>query len=432
MKKEMFILATILIFSLNLVYAEPFLQIQNIDSLQSGETLFGEINIPDTETFSGNLQKENIKFYKDRKQLAVEKDIISYNNKYYFYIYLTTDGNFSLSIENILYKNPENILQSKNIQQEIQVKKIEEIIENQTSTKILSIKPGFVYSSSQENELTLTNNGNTELNLTFSDDEPELNIQPQQTRKIYPFSNSSFSFFNISSYKQFSVPFIFISINHPDNFVPEEKNSIRIVPTYLHANLVKLSQSNQSIEIFNFAEQDFNVSISKSLDSISIQDKILVNAKSSKNLSFEITSENEGYFEDNIIFQYTENNLSKKINVPIYIYIFPENATQEQMIVSDESCEELGGNSCNSGESCDGQSTITKAGEYCCIGTCTQVKKETSYSWLIGIGILILLAVAGFFIFKKYKKVKPETPEQKLKQSEENFNKRTKGSLTRS
>lgn len=87
------------IFILNLVSAIPEITFQN-EKFQPQETILAQIS----GEFAKEISDSDIKFFEGRKQISFEHEVSFYNDTYYLYIYINREGNFTLKIEDILYK----------------------------------------------------------------------------------------------------------------------------------------------------------------------------------------------------------------------------------------------------------------------------------------------------------------------------------------
>ena len=185
------------IFLISLATAVPTLTLQH-NEIQPGETIFGTIQT--TGEFTEGITKEDIKFFEGRKQVFFENDLIFSNGTYYFYAYTTREGNFTLKVLDILYKENET-LQSAGIVKDLIIK--EKLITggNESGIQILSIKPGFIGPTSNL-ELTLTNKGN----LSFEVDclENKTSLAPLVTEKVV--LPESQDFIICSAYEDFEIP----------------------------------------------------------------------------------------------------------------------------------------------------------------------------------------------------------------------------------
>tara|TARA_Y100000310_G_scaffold84575_1_gene81460 strand:+ start:760 stop:2142 length:1383 start_codon:yes stop_codon:yes gene_type:complete len=459
MKKQVALLFLFsFLFSISLVSTAPTLTLQHED-IQPGETLFGTISVSNSEEFTKTISSSDIEFFKNRKKIFIEHDITFYNDKFYFYAYMR-EGNFTLKINNILYKSGETIKETT-LEKNLTIKENPEIIqeerinatngtyyENITITKILSVKPGFFFGTN-ELEFTLENKGISELNISYNNGANEIPLSPEQNLKITPSisQNTTLSFLEFLTYKNFSVPIIYLSSEEIDeNLILELKPGV----LYLHVNLIAGQEQTETIGLFNFIEQnitDISITSNISIMEITNKDELeTIGARATKNISLTFNSEQEGFIEGEILVTYSFAEQEKNFTIPIFAYILPENSSQEDLenfefeefTELQNECESMNGTICSVGTVCTEQETYLGNSVYCCLTACESTSgngdgddDETSYGWLIGLLILIVLGVAGFFAYKKFKKTKPQKPEEKLQETGKLYEKRISGELTR-
>ena len=437
MKRVVILLFLLLV--INIASAEPILEIQNQDQgFQPGETLLAKISLQEGEQFFTTITLADIEFLEGRKKTFFEYDIVLYDNTHYLYAYLTRTGNFTLKINNILYKQAEELKQ-KTLTQDLEIKKNILNETNITTTKILSIKPGFKFTSTQP-EFILKNTGDSELNIDYNSQ--QISLQPTQIKTIQNTPQQTFSYLTISTYKEFKIPIIYIPLS-----IPTTQNTtqtfLKSEPSYLHVNLIKDQQppeNTQEITLFNFAEDNLtNIMISSDIEVLEIQNQNLsdIQAKSETPLTLNFNTNTEkNFLQGSIILKYTQQQSEQELTIPIYVYIASNESSQTQ--TSEESCEDLSGKICDySTESCS-ETPIYASGLPCCLGTCNKIKSDDkkSYGWVIGILIFVVLAIIGFLIFRKIRKTKQKTPEQHLQEKTQKFEidtktNKTKGNLTK-
>ena len=449
MKKSILFLSLFLILAF--AKAEPILLLHQ-EKFQPGETLIGEIKI-ESGNFSGELSKSNIQLYEGRRESLFDYELIKYENSYYLYSYLTKSGNFTLKIKDILYRGFSGILQSKSIEKNLTIVENPEIITeainqagtifyiNRTYRKILSIRPGVVFSISAP-EVILENKGDKEFNITYDLDklgESSLHkiLYPGRTEKIFIPAAKQFSTLIISAYNIFSVPIIYTG-------KPVDLNN-SISKTNLksdHINFkIKTKQKQKLIEklnLLNFENNTIsNLKINKNLAFLTIGEynsQIIGGGEKEINISF--YSEKQGFFIDNITILFEENKIKNQIIIPVEFYVYPANASIDQINktfeASNQTCEERGGAVCI-GE-CDGYASMARDG-WCCVGICTpDISEEDSSSgsgWIWGIVIFIFLVGGGFLLYKKVKSLKSKDPSKVIQENSSSFEKRLSGSLTR-
>lgn len=91
-------------------------------------------------------------------------------------------------------------------------------------------------------------------------------------------------------------------------------------------------------------------------------------------------------------------------------------------------CIDIGGVKCNPNEECSGEEIASSNGD-CCIGICNE-KKESSYGWIFGVLlILIVLGVLVFYYLKSKGRLKPKSGKEILKGKDDKFNLRMENKL---
>ncbi|MFH1237873.1 MAG: hypothetical protein ABIH79_00875 [archaeon] len=413
---------------ISLASAIPTLTLQHNET-QPGETIFATIIT--VGEFTKEILSSDIKFLEGRKEVFFESDITFYNNTFYLYIYTTREGNFTLEISNILYKEFDE-LKSITLEQPITIKNNFIIDEetNETRTEILSIKPGFIRTT-DEPKLKFINKGTSQLNLTYS--ENETSLQPQESTEIEIQQEGTFSNLKISTYKDFLIP-----VMRPapeDIIIPEVKHDLKYNPDLLLLELLTEEKSSATITLFNFGEENItDIKFISDISFLKIEKIESLEARGVHNLSLTLSPKNPGHVQGNINITYTQYGEEKNLSIPLSIFILPTGSTEEDFQISDENCEDKGGAVCTLEEDCDGDETFTRGGDYCCLGTCVPIETDeepTGFGWLLGLVILIALGFGGYYLYKKQKSIIPKNPHEQLKESSEKYSKRLTGKLQR-
>lgn len=443
MKKEALLI--LLILTITLATAEPTLTL-NKENFQPGETLLGEITT--TGEFTKQIQLNDIEFYQGRRKTFFEYDLAFYNQTHYLWIDLNRQGNFTIKINNILYKDAET-LKAKTIEKQLEIKSNPITIQeqqnisgntttiNKTITKILSIKPGFLFTSKQP-ELIISNKGSSELNITYQDQ--SISLSPEDFQKVQFTPNQTFSYFKFSSYADFNIPIIYISLTTPETNQSSQQinleSSLRPNPSHLQLKVIAKNKTTSILELVNFAEKNLTIdSIESDMEILELTAPDSISAKSIYNLSLEFFSEEQGFFKGNLTLSFTEQDSDEAqlVIIPLEIYVFPEQTNLEELEEEIQTCEEIGGQYCIFDQECEGEETY--AGGNCCIGTCKDKEPssdgEGGWSWLWGTLILLGLLVVGFFVYRKIKKTKPKKPEQQIKEKSKLYEMKIKGQLDR-
>ncbi|MFZ5955813.1 MAG: hypothetical protein ACOYT4_05290 [Nanoarchaeota archaeon] len=424
MKREALLFFVILFIAIT--SAEPALNL-NKQEFQPGETLIAEIK----GDFAKQISLNDIQFYEGKKRIFFERDLTFYNNTHFFYAYLTKSGNFTIVISSILYKNPD--LQSTTIEKQIEVK--ENFLDlNKTQTKIISVKPGFIFTSKIP-ELTLFNVGTQNLSISYESE--KIDLMPGESQQISFSPKDSFSYMSIQTYDTFQVPVIYNPLtNNSINLSSNKSDSgLQLYQENLEIKIVSNQKSNVTFTVINNAEENASdVLLNSNLEILEFPKIKDIPAKSAFNVTADLFSENFGYFKGQIEIKYSINKTPKTLIVPIEVYSFPDEAKNQSLELSEKTCEELKGFICNESQKCHGNYTFS-SGNFCCVGKCeerTDVTDSSKTRWLIGLMLLILLAIVILVSYKKYKKTGSLKPEESLKQSENNYQKRISGGLARS
>ncbi|MFA4960578.1 MAG: hypothetical protein WC548_02840 [Candidatus Pacearchaeota archaeon] len=398
------------IFFFSLVSSAPTLKFQHED-IQPGETILGTIEIE-----NGNFTKEillsDIKFLEGRKQIFIEAAIYFYDQKYFFYAYPTREGNFTLSINDILFKEEE--LKSINLEKKFEVKNI-------NKTKILSIKPGTIFFG-EEPSISFTNLGDSELNFSVKLDaknSTKISLKPSESENFYFISNKNLTFIEIETYKNFLIP---VMSEHNFKNISEEVY-LKYNPELILKNLIIGEKTNQTIELFNFGDEEIkNIEIVSDLDFLKFSELNNISKKTVHNLTVFFQHKNPGSFKGNINISYSQFNKTNKISIPLSLFVLQNGSTEENFTISIKTCSEINGVVCSTSEICEGESSFTKGGEYCCLSQCKKVEENSSTStWIYGILIFLLIGIVVYLLYAKSKKTRQKNPEEKIDEISKNY-----------
>jgi len=368
-------------------------------SYYPGETLQAEIS----GSFIDNLIENNIGIYKSDSvhKIPAESGMVKDGNKYLFYAVLPeleSAGDYYLKIDNTRYYL--NNIQTSN-----------PLISNftivNTNESYLSFNPGFIsatndfsvkikaYNQEQTVNVEFPETGFTEsFNLGNLEEKivyfsiAELNSSVKSTIKI----NS----YNVQAliYKKLQQTSDSAEITRPIDEI------IEIIPDEINATILpnldyyfKITIYNNLFETISPIEVSTSGSqIKASTSSIELSDR--------KDITLTINSANS--FNGKVTLKYKNSSIS----IPLRIIITKsQNDVAYTTIPTNElnTCSERGGEICNSdsGERCTGGSETFTSDGICCNGTC--VVSSSSSGWIWGLVLLILVGVAGYFIYKKQK-----------------------------
>src|SRR3989344_5571681 len=186
------------LLSLSIVSAVPTIIFQN-DPTQKGETILATITT--IGEFTKEILLNDLVFKEGRKEVPFEFEILT-----------------------------------KNI-----------TIENLTKTQILEIKPGLI-KLTEEPIIKLINKGNS--NLTLEIEEKEIFLLPNEVYEKVVVPNSTLTFLDIHTYKNFRVPIISLVSNSQSN-TSEESLDLKLRVDSLTVNIISGTNKKEIIELFN-------------------------------------------------------------------------------------------------------------------------------------------------------------------------------------
>jgi hypothetical protein len=424
------VLLLLFVFVLSVVSATPTLNPQ-FEDLQPGETFLA--NISTVGEFTRQITTSDIKFYEGRKEVFFESDITFYNGTFHMYVYTTREGNFTMEISQILFKEGGE-LKEATIEHPLNISTKPNSEENKSWTEILSIKPGFIFGSPSPT-LKLINKGNISLNITLLD--KSISLEPLQTHEEIITPEDAFSTIRVSSYKEFDIPIIHPTYN--GTFVPtEKKHDLKYNPELVLMNIILGREATASIELFNFGENNLtNLRISSDVSFLDVSELENIPPRGDHNLTLTFSPESPGHIKGNVFILYNQLGEDNNVSIPLSLFVLPEGSTEENFAESNETCEGKGGLVCADGEICNGAATFTKGPVYCCLAACVPDPKgpgnsEWGLGWVVGVIILLGLGGLGYYFYRRTKKTKQKKPDEKLKESSEKYNKRIKGVVQRS
>jgi|SRR3989338_5609687 len=425
-----------------IISAIGFINISNVSSIEiilskdnyfPGETLQAEI--------TGNfiqLNKNNILIYENNipRLTPVISDLIKYNDIYYFYAILPNkEGNFSLRIENAEYLDNGKPV-SDSITKDFALSTLNE--------SAISVNKGFIVADGEKISLNIKSlNGNL-------DTKAELQ-ETNQTQLIHLIEGIDKKIeFNIKDVNKnrvdiiiddYKIPVFLININDNPITNPEKIKNISVFPNVLEGKLKTNQDYLFEMIIWN---SDFinisNITITNNLGFNINPDKIdflKTNEKRLINLTVKTPAKKQN-LTGNITIEY-ENRL-KYINISFEIVEEQkESNITGTSATSSFSCKDIG-IKCTITQSCEGRITSSLEGD-CCVGTCLEIKEKKSiWPKIIGITLILILLIAGFFLYKKSKKNKNLTSEDILNEKSKKYKERmnqessseeTRGKLTK-
>lgn len=423
MKNLLSFLILLLILPLILIVQVSAIETSIKQEYKPGETLISEIS----GNFLENLKPENILFYSGRAYTPLIYDISKIQDNYYLYALLPVkERNYTLIIKNAKYFE-----QGQEFQEDLSFN-----FSAKGSISDFTANPGFIITN-KDFKVKVTSNVKTiSIEADFLNSTQEISLLAGQTKTL-SFSTAginNFTFTNLTLTAEDTTYKIPVAIFASTNISLNEKN-LRFSKSFLNLTVLKDSSFEFEISILNTGQEDINnINLSTALP-ITLNPNTIdkLEAGEIKNINLTINSGETGFKEGNILA--ASDNYTDEIS--IYLAT-TENMTELEDIVkntsdiSGESCSQLSGKICNLTQDCTVSTRFTIDG-LCCTGECKENKSTGNTIYIII--IIAVLAVIGFFVYKKLKvrkKTSGEILKEKEKVYEERFKAReTEGSLTK-
>ncbi len=411
MKAFFLIVFLILLFS-PLIFAVEF----GVNpTYKQGETMIAKISGNFVTPPAGN----NVFFYKEHVRIPFDWGIIKVDNDFYIYALLEgkEEGNYSISIEDVQYMKGSEVLDDN------LVKNFS--ITNETAD--FSLKPGAV-SSSGDFSIEVQNLKDSQITVTVrtsvvNTSERAISIVSQggaaasvsvplasgEIEKIYFSSGTGYPSFQKIEFSStgltYELPVYIFSAS-----LPSEETSYKMEPSELISSIPTNSITKKTIFIYNTGTKEIkniSLSLSNSINPFVTLSQSHIDALNPKSnfpieLSFFSPGETEvsGNLKANIN---GEEMLYSQISLKFLANYVPVNESQ---VSSGKTCAELNGRACTSSQECNAEIVYAKD-NVCCLGFCVAKKGKSSTGVIIGLVILFVLAVAGFWFYKKkFKKAK--------------------------
>jgi len=410
MRKLLLIIFLIFLFSPLISSVEFNLK----ENFQQGETIIAKLS----GNFITPITKDNVFFYREHVRIPMDYGIEKINKDYYIYASLLgkTQGNYSISIENVKYMSGNEIV-------------TDSIIRNFSiinTTADFSLKPGVIVSPGdfflevqnlKDNSITINvktpaaNGSERDISVITQETTAKtlsLSLISGEVKKIYfKIGNGLPTFQKIeltSGNFTYEVPvYIFSASEFQEVFY-------KLEPSQLILSLPTNSVTKKTIFLYNTRKSEIkNISLSLS-DGIepfvNLSQYYIDNLAPESNIQIELSFFSPGETE-------VSGNLKANLNGEVMLYsqislkflnnYTPPNETQQS---SQKTCAELNKKICGSKEVCDGE-VVYARDNVCCSGNCVSTEKKSSTGIIIAIFIFVALIVVGIWFYrKKYRKAK--------------------------
>jgi len=394
-------------------------------------------------TLSGNILEniniENVGFYKGHVQIPMTFDMIKFDEVYYIYAVLPyTEGNYSLKIKDVYYKENNNI----------QTRDIEKMFSVGESVGDFNVKPGFVRVK-DDFEITITNNLNSDLDVNYilKNTSYSESIGLQSSKKIMvsigEVDEAGLEFLDISSESlEYEMPVYILEAKPQEEDGPTTTTNRTVNGTVVKREKLRFSINNitnvlnkdkvlihflilsnlgdedaENVEISVSPELEDYVTLTKTkIASLKVNEGVLINMTAKFNVVGDFTG---------LITAESENSLND-----IYLsFSVGENVVPSSSVGSEQTCSQLKGKICP--VNCYGEYIAASDG-LCCMGSCEEVDDGEGRNWTAIIIVVGLLVVIGGFVLYKLKQPK-KTARDILNKKEKSYSERfeKKGSLSK-
>jgi len=421
MKRGILILIWVLFLVPNLLAVE--IKLSKTD-YSPEETLQAEI--------AGNflsLANANILIYKDKvpRSMPVISALTKQDNVYHFYAVLPNqEGNFSLKIEGAEYvesgKTTKNTL--------IKDFKIEK--SNQTT---LQINPGFINVKEREEFSIKVKSlaGNLDLTTTLFNDSKSISLV-EYSEKTIKFSvpeteetqtNLQLGGYNVPVFIINKQNTTYVPVNDSDSnnyYVNYSGSGVVFEPAGITGKIIAKQDYFFRVILKNMGPEKISITLGSDIDATIEPESLDLEGR--KDVIINITIP---VFKEDIAGELVANFNNNQSVLPVFLEII-ENESQVDLggtsLTEKLDCNEFG-SICESGEECDGETAPSLQG-VCCIGKC---RRESGSNWVVGIILLVVVvAVMVLLYLKSKKKQKPKSTDDILKERQDKFNQKMKGS----
>ncbi|MFA5258517.1 MAG: hypothetical protein WC979_04260 [Candidatus Pacearchaeota archaeon] len=376
------------------------------DSYSPRETLLSEIK--------GNfisLTSNNILIYEGDKVHSepLITGLTKQNNQYYFYAMLPNkEGNYSLKIENAEYISLGKI-KSDALIQNFTIKR--------TNVSVLSINPGFIFTN-QDFEITVKSL-DVGQKVSFSLGNVTKNISlAEETEETIKFLISDLKASQTTlKINDYSIPvFTTKKINNSEGIKRLDSN-----PQKLTGVLVYGQNYFFTIVLQNSGNENLtNITISNNFNAVIKPSSIsLLEPGESEQVNLSLSVKIKSNFSGEVIADYGDSDTIIPLTFEITENKTQVNLTSGTGITESLSCAYIG-RICLDNQECNGTVTSSLEGS-CCQGECTD-KVVSSYNWVYGVLLLLVVGILlGYFYYKTKKNQKRKSPDELLKEKSHQF-----------
>jgi len=401
MKKSM----VMFVFALLTLQVVLAVELEMKTEFRQGETLIARIS----GNFLDPILMENVFFYRGHVRIPMEYDVAKINDEFYVYALLDKpEEDYIISVENVRYM----------VGKDISTEDIKGYFHVTNETADFSVSPGFIVTE-DDFEVTVQNLQDKKLNLTISDIYGSYSIilLSGEIRKLSfeleDNDESEFSVLELSTENLiYQIPVYIYSSGKPEK--PGVKN-FRVEPSELKISMPTNYETKRILYLHNTGEvslKNTSVFISENLAdylifSIEEFDELNPNSSIRIELSF-LSPPDEGLIDgkltikDGDTYSYTDILVNF---IPGFVSDDGEEPA-EVIVLINETCAEKQGVICKIGEEeCNGK-TVSAKDDFCCLGSCEEIKKSSTGKIIGWSMILVLFLFLVWFFKTKYRSAK--------------------------
>lgn len=395
-------------FIFNTVSANVTIQVIN-DDLSVGELFVGRLDLD----LKSGLDKSDVKVFEGRRYLFSAEGLTRYNNSIFFYMAFPMNGTFNIVIEDLLYSKNSSLFQT-DINQTVSIGALND--------ESLAISPGIIFGSNPF--FYLTNNGVSDLEVSFQGN--KVSIEPNKSQKVEVSPSNELGFVEVSSYRTFKIPLIPFNLSKQENSTvinetnttikntTEEQTSFEVLPDKIFQNATTNESVLITVSLKNNLNETINISVDSDFSKISFNKSIELSPLSKHDFSFRFVSENPAIFNKTLTFSFN----GTAVKIPLMFYVLDSDTevgyTSNNSANSTKvSCEDIGGEICLVNQECLFPGKVRFLDGFCCVGgqckDSSEISTSSGGSSFFGILFVIIAGLIIFFLYKKFKSVKPSS-----------------------
>jgi len=325
---------------------------------------------------------------------------------------------------NLTYKN-----QSIYIPVSINITKNQSEVD--VETNILDVNPGSFdrhinFSQKYKFNFTLENNANKTIeDITISCENEKIKLDKTSITSIKQGKNAII-YFEVNTDEtidsQIEIDYENQTLILPVHFREYNEEEYTLEELYFYPEEMSgtfLLNKEYLIIFMNIGEEDLeNIIISCEDKNVKFTPSKIESLKSYKKIYVNITINSIEDINTFLIAKWKNREISLPISG-----IVTRNESEEEIDTEDNqqypTCAGNGGIICKTGETCNGRLEADIRIPNCCYGICQP--KTSSTKWIIGIILLLILGIVGFYFYSRYKNSKSSSSDQVMKDRAKNF-----------